>query len=198
MSNENKTANDLPRLIAEADRDNVRGTIRLMEHQVNDDGVALRLGRAFLQGRLDAFSGNAKAFDPHTPPLYPTRDECNLYAGGYQYDFESHPNEMMEHMIGQEDKRAGQQIEDVEKSMEELRMIGEAIAENGPSLSLLDAKFDCRTHIMMATINNLIERQNFNDMRTSLHSRANADETPSLHEVLTKLFGDAVRRPPAR
>src|SRR5688572_16373973 len=82
----------LPRLLVDVPKDLTpevrRTTIRLLQQQLNDDAVAIKLGRAFMLGRLHQVQEVRDAFDPFGRPQCDTIDECNLYAGGYQYDLQ--------------------------------------------------------------------------------------------------------------
>src|SRR5688572_20691141 len=89
-------AEALPHLLVEVPKDLTpevrRTTVRLLQQQLNDDAVAIKLGRAFMLGRLHNVQEVRDAFDPFGRPQCDTIDECNLYAGGYQYDLEDGPN----------------------------------------------------------------------------------------------------------
>lgn len=156
-------ADNLPPLLSAQDRLNPEATLRALKDELANDGIALRLGRAFLQGRIDQFTGNTDVFDPSRPPPYPTSDECNLYSGGYQYDLEDedgHASPMaiikrlQESMEGEHAKR----LSKVAQQHEELKVLHERQQAGGITLEILDRRMHLLAQIQIATMQNVLDR----------------------------------------
>jgi len=83
------TAQGLPRLLSQPDYGNRAESELALADEANNDELALRLGRAFLRGRIDQFLNLTVHVEPGAAPPFPTQEENDLYAGGYQYSFDS-------------------------------------------------------------------------------------------------------------
>lgn len=135
-----------------------------LQAQLNDLHVAEKLGRAFMLGRLHRFLGVQLAAKP---PL-DTVDECNLYAGGYQYDEKGEDNPILNQLIAREDEL---QRDNIKQFVETKAMLDKLIARRdaeGLSIELMDEMFMCRASMQALTTANLISRLRILEARFSL------------------------------
>lgn len=153
----------LPNILSKVDPDNRAGTETALRDELTNDELALRLGRAFLKGRLEGFLRQT-----HDDWPFPSADECNLYAGGYQYDMHDDDpavsvlNEMHEHGQGLPSlDELGASLHKQAAQVEEVREIVNRMKElDGQPLTLesLNEKLDLRCRVINITVGNLIER----------------------------------------
>jgi hypothetical protein len=157
------TINNLPRLLSITDQNNREASQRALTDELNNDSICLRLGRAFLQGRLARFMGKKEALDHNQPPPCPTQDECNLYAGGYQYIDDVLAT--MEAMVKGPDgifstegltPQQAQEMAQVKAMHDRLTEIDRLVATQGITLELLNERCDIRFAIHNQSIGNLM------------------------------------------
>lgn len=153
-----KKAKDLPHLLAIPDAESNLNTQGRMSADLMDTDLCMRLGRAFLQGRLDRWAheqnGGPKA---SVDPPFPTREENDLYAGGYQYDF--HINGTIDHG----DEPVFPQDDTVPKLIElrgQLSELDELMTNEGLTLERVKAHNDIAVQVCMTMLNGVSQRVN--------------------------------------
>jgi hypothetical protein len=134
---------------------------RLMQQQLNDDAVAIKLGRAFMLGRLHCMQEVRDAFDPFGPAACETIDECNLYAGGYQYDLQDgqgdrSKNHLLSKFYTMEKAAQQERIKRVMEIEEHLHVLHTREVNEGLSLELVEERCNLRIEIVAHTTANLM------------------------------------------
>jgi len=145
----------LPKLLSQPDYNNRAGSERALADEATNDLLALRLGHAFLQGRLHQFLNLTVHVEPGSAPPYPTQEECDLYAGGYQYSFDSTMHDELSGEVGE-----AEQVEHVTQIMARLRAIEKERTESGLTLELVDERMTLRDIINGYTLGNLVNKVN--------------------------------------
>ncbi len=176
-----KTSKDLTHLLSPLTEDRAKTELVLADEHMNDE-IALRLGRAFLRGRLDKFMGVTTSNE--FP--FPTADECNLYAGGYQYDDPGSAmdalNELLDQHRGSEHEPA---ITAAKEISDALLALDQREAAEGLSLQLLEERMDLRFKLQGMTINNIntaietmMQSSQLMDQLMQLERRPHAKDKP--------------------
>jgi hypothetical protein len=140
------TAGSLTNLLSNADRDQFEASANALIDELNNDSIALRLGRAFLTGRLVKLREPNKIYGPDEPYPFPTSEECDLFAFGFRYD--EGPSE---HPLAQDLEQAAEVIEKLSRLDQEEQAVG-------LSLELINRRLDLRTGMINRTVGNIIER----------------------------------------
>jgi len=158
-------AEALPHLLIEVPKDLTpevrRTTIRLLQQQLNDDAVAIKLGRAFMLGRLHNVQEVRDAFDPFGRPACETIDECNLYAGGYQYDLDEGQNgnskaALLRKFLKEDADGAEARIVRAAEIMDEIKTLEIQQEQEGLSLELVEKRCELRMEMHALTLQNLM------------------------------------------
>lgn len=159
-------AEALPHLLVEVPEGELtpevrRTMIRLMQQQLNDDAVAVKLGRAFMLGRLHSMQEVRDAFDPFGKPACETIDECNLYAGGYQYDLKDGVNGnaraiLLRKFLRMEREGSDARLEKALQIVDELRVLDVREQQEGLSLEIVARRCDLRISLGALTVENLM------------------------------------------
>jgi hypothetical protein len=144
-------SNELPHILSAIDRENRDATIRVLSDEHANDELCLRLGRAFLKGRLDAFTG---VHDETKWPC-PSVDECNLYAGGYQYDHGNPMDELRELFEQLPEGESKDKVMAAKEIMDGLAALERQEKAHGLTLELLSQRCDLRFKLQTMTIDNL-------------------------------------------
>lgn len=151
MSDQPKS-NELPHILSAIDRNNIDATIRALQDEMDNDELCKRLGRAFLKGRLDAFKNDHDV----TKWPFPTVDECNLYAGGFQYDDQPGPMDELRDMLDTlPEGESKDKVMLAKEIMDALAALERREKEHGLTLELLSQRCDLRFKLQTMTIDNL-------------------------------------------
>jgi hypothetical protein len=162
-----KSSNELPHILSKADPEHREATERAFLDEHDNDELCVRLGRAFLKGRLDALMGIQREDWPCD-----SADECNLYAGGYQYDDQpSGPmEELHELMQTLPEGEAKDKLVLGKEIMEGLAALERQEQEHGLTLELLSQRCDLRFKLQSLTIDNLGHAQALMQMQQKMES----------------------------
>lgn len=144
-------AKELPRILAEID-DSAFNTEARMREDLHNDLLAMRLGRAFLQGRFDRFIQRDETAALGMRPPYETREECDLYAGGFQYDYDLDGQRVQRSFDVQMDTLTA-----LHARVHDLDLVMEA---NGMTMELLKERMDLLAQLAMTMANGVSERVN--------------------------------------
>jgi hypothetical protein len=187
-------AEALPHLLIEVPKDltpEVRRTmIRLLQQQLNDDAVAIKLGRAFMLGRLHQVQEVRDAFDPFGKPACETIDECNLYAGGYQYDLQDGQNgnsktELLRKFLKMDAAESEERIKRVAQIMHDLQGLAQQEEMHGLTLELVDTRCNLRMEMHALTMRNLMTVMKTLEIRLLMDSY---EEPPIAVEGIEKML----------
>lgn len=180
-------AEALPHLLVQVPKDLTpevrRTTVRLLQQQLNDDAVAIKLGRAFMLGRLHQVQEVRDAFDPFGRPQCDTIDECNLYAGGYQYDLEDGQNNgsktaLLRKFLQEDAAEAKARIVRAGEIMERLKTLEVKEEQQGLSLELVERRCELRMELHALTLSNLMTVLKTLEIRLLMD--AGTDEGPAI------------------
>lgn len=140
-----KTSNDLAHLLSPAE------SVDALRDELENDAIALRIGRAFLKGRLDKLEGvvSGEEFP------FPSVDECNLYAGGYQYDDPQDPMSEIADLLSKAKSTDEPELKEAAGIMERLAALEKLEAEGGLTLQILSERTDLRFTLQMMTLTNV-------------------------------------------
>jgi len=142
----------LPRMLHQPDYAKRAESEIALQNEMLSDEIALRLGRAFLKGRLDQFLNLTIHVEPGAAPPYPTQEENDLYAGGFQYNFDSN---MHDELAEEEDP---EQLKRVAHIMDRLAQITVEVENGGLTLELLSERSELRFELTTATLGNLMKK----------------------------------------
>src|SRR5918995_1737929 len=133
------TSQDLPHLLSRVNHDNRSATENALRDELQNSEMAYRLGRAFLLGRLHGFLKHQQEDWPCE-----TADECNLYAGGYQYDDQDDGEilQLLSKMVGDPEVGDPQQIEHVHGLISRLGELVKEEKDTGLTLKMVDERSD--------------------------------------------------------
>lgn len=149
----------MPRLLYEPDyAKRAESEIALQDEMLNDE-LALRLGRAFLRGRVDQFLNVSIHLEMGAPLPFPTQEECDMYATGYQYSFDSNMHEELAES-GELDAARLEKALQIKGRLDE---IGAAIAATGLTLELLNERVELRSEITTMTLDNILRKLHNSD-----------------------------------
>jgi hypothetical protein len=155
-----KTARDLPHMLVKIPDGELTPEVRNvlindLQAQLNDNHVAEKLGRAFMLGRLHRFLDVKLAA---TPPLA-TLDECNLYAGGYQYDMMgNNDNPLLDGIVEEERAGEAERVRQFNEKLAELDKLSERRAAGENTVELIEEMILCRLDMQALTMGNLMSR----------------------------------------
>lgn len=159
-------AEALPHLLVEVPKgelspETISEVTAQLQLQLNDDSIAIKLGRAFMLGRLHNFAGVRDAFDPFGKPAMDTIDECNLYAGGYQYDLADGQNgnekaELLRKFLKADKDEAEARIARAGEIVVELDVLHAREVNEGLSLELVAERCELKLEMTTLTMANLM------------------------------------------
>jgi hypothetical protein len=132
--------------------------IALQDEMLNDE-LALRLGRAFLRGRVDQFLNVTIHLEMGAPPPFPTQEECDMYATGYQYSFDSNMHEELADSDELDAARLGRAIQ-IKERLDEISV---NVAATGLTLELLNERVELRYEITTMTLDNILRKLHNSD-----------------------------------